>query len=453
MKNHIIFAIVFVLTFSSVFSQIVIEDRTKPIEQGRLFDSNKKFPLMGSQVSAFTVFDSLTILGIDRGRGWIQKSTDAGITWNTVYKNPPPPIENINGADLIRMIKLTKDKFIVVGGTGRIIRTTDIGNTWTVDSTGFTTPLQYIDNADSLNIVIGRLPDGSLLHSSDGGEEWNTLTFPDGMIPSNYGIIGLLYLEKNTIIVHYAFKEDRIQLRTSDLGKTWDKTDITTLRLQPGKLFKYNKDTLFAIQLVGINDNPNDPRTKDILLRSIDAGNSWHYLINGIYTPTAGVSEITMFSKNFGILLGDLGKAYSTIDGGESWLREQSPLQQTVETKKAGYAKPYFINRNLVYTRFVDTFLHVRLYDKPQLLSGTNGDYFEKEVSLSPNPVTDLVSLKSDILDGLITITNSMGEIVKNIKHEQYQTLIDTQDLISGVYNIQIRKNDKFQKGKFIIIR
>lgn len=453
MKIHIVSIIVFTLTYSTALCQIVIEDRTKPIKRARIFDSYKEFPLQDSQVGAFTVFDSLTILGVDGIRGWIQKSTDAGVTWNTVYKNPPPPIENINGADLLGMIKLTENKFIVVGGTGRIIRTTDIGNTWTVDSTGFTTPLQYIDNADSLNIVIGRLPDGSLLHSSDGGVEWNTLPFPDGMIPSNYGITGLLYLEKNNIIVHYGFKDERIQLRTKDFGKTWDKTDITTLRIQPGQLFKHNKDTLFANQLIGINADPNDAKSKDILIRSTDAGLSWHYLINGAYQTTWGIYQITMFSKDFGIILGAHGKAYSTTDGGETWLQELSPLQQTIETMKIGYAKPHFVNKRLIYTRYLNTFLHINLYDKPQILSSADNNVFEEQISLSPNPANNIVSVKSDILDGFITITNSMGKIVKNIKHEQYQTLIDTQDLLSGVYCIDIRKDDIYGKGKLIIIR
>lgn len=444
----------------NMFSQD-IEDRTRPISNGRLFESYEEFPIQNAQIGPFVVLDSLTLIGSDSGNGWLYRSTDAGKSWNLVYKNPAPLPENIYSSQIFDMIKLSDRQFIAVGGKGRIIRTADRGDTWNVDSTGYQTPLQYIDRLDQNHAVVGRLPDGSLLHTSNAGVKWDTLRMPQNSIPLSYGLTNLIYPKQNKIIANFGFKDQLIQLKTSDLGQNWEKTDISELKIQPGMLFTYNKDTLMAFCYSPVSQNPNDPKTYDVIIRSYDLGNTWHYVMKGGMEPYWGLSTLSNYTENFGITIatGGEGKVYVSTDEGTTWFRESSPFQKLVEERKVSYARPQVIKKNLLYTRFINSennsFVHVKLYESPIIVSNSDDQIEEdRAIKLLPNPASDFVLVQiQNTTKCEVIIINTLGEIVRRTSLLNREVPVSIMDLEQGVYTVIIQSNSKNFSKKLAIVR
>lgn len=78
--------------------------------------------------------------------------------------------------------------------------------------------------------------------------------------------------------------------------------------------------------------------------------------------------------------------------------------------------------------------------------TGIEEDYYNKQVSISPNPFLSETTLltNDDLRDGTITIYNSFGRQVKQIKNISGQKITLHQDnLSSGLYFLQLIQNNK----------
>lgn len=447
-----------ILLSQQAFSQIYIDDRTQTIRTGRMIKSYEEYPInVQTQIGSIVSFNAALLLGIDNLNGWVYRTSDAGQSWELVHKNPPPSLDDIYSAQINDQVVISDSVCVAIGGAGRIVRTTNRGLSWKIDSTGFKTPLQFVRHLDSLHLVVGRLPDGSLLHSSNAGASWDTLKIIAGFIPANYGIINLIYLSKNTILAQYNFKGKSIMIKTTDLGKSWMKRDVDSLFIEPKKLFKVSQDTLYAIQQISITDIPNDAKSKDVIIRSTDGGDNWHYLINGIYSPPFGLYNVSWHAdKQRGFAVGGHGKIYSTVNGGNDWVRELSPLQEIGEKQQAGYNPPLFVGKYLAYTKFLNKFIHLYLNGVPEIFTSVDdvSQDDDRDAMLFPNPATYSITLRKGTNPAQVQIRNGIGVLVKQFDFTGDETTYDIKDLPQGMYSVVMKSGGTAKyHGTFSILR
>ena len=111
-----------------------------------------------------------------------------------------------------------------------------------------------------------------------------------------------------------------------------------------------------------------------------------------------------------------------------------------------------FIPTNQVHVASIIDFVATNCY------STGISDGFEnkKELSLYPNPASDIVTLKIDNSNNTeltLNIYNLMGELVKSEMLKQNQQQINIGDLSSGVYMVTIKSKDFTENQKLIIQR
>jgi len=101
---------------------------------------------------------------IANGYGYILRSQNAGVSWDTVYqvlyKYPQS------------MCRLGEQSLIVTASDGLIIKSTDLGDSWTTVNT----PRQYhcrLSFIDSLNGLLS-FDDGHIYRTTNGGNSWNS---------------------------------------------------------------------------------------------------------------------------------------------------------------------------------------------------------------------------------------------------------------------------------------
>jgi hypothetical protein len=88
--------------------------------------------------------------------------------------------------------------------------------------------------------------------------------------------------------------------------------------------------------------------------------------------------------------------------------------------------------------------------------TGTEELYNENTVLLYPNPVTDLSIIESSdisLKDGVVEITNSIGENILNLPMTAGKTNINGSELKPGIYFFRVNsKNGRTAPKLFIVI-
>lgn len=175
---------------------------------------------------------------------------------------------------------LDAEHAVVVGYGGKILLTADGGFTWTQASSGTNKALYRVRFVDANNgWASGQ--QGLILHTTDGGKTWRPQKSG-----TNVYLFSLYFLDQNR---GWAIGDKSILTETSDGGTTW------TLR----KVSSAAQKQVSAAEAIA----SEDPVLYDV--HFVDAKSGW--------------------------VVGEFGKIFHTIDGGQSWTeQEQSLLGQEV---------------------------------------------------------------------------------------------------------------------------
>lgn len=168
--------------------------------------------------------------------------------------------------------------------------------------------------------------------SYDGGESWEHMGLTNQRIISRIVINPLNTSEvyAGTMGLPFDRNDDRGLYKSEDAGETWtqvhfvnDESGVIDLLINPEK-----PDTLFAAMWNRIRNNQESlvhgPDAK--VWRSVDAGDSWEILDNGLPQDTASRIGLAMSSSNpdhlFALYVGtdyQIEGLYQSMDAGDSW--------------------------------------------------------------------------------------------------------------------------------------
>ena len=75
----------------------------------------------------------------------------------------------------------------------------------------------------------------------------------------------------------------------------------------------------------------------------------------------------------------------------------------------------------------------------------------EAGLSVYPNPANSLMSVEADGLQK-VTICNVMGQVVKTLYSEEDGVVVNTTDLVSGIYTISVKTSQGVMTKRFTVI-
>jgi photosystem II stability/assembly factor-like uncharacterized protein len=250
------------------------------------------------------------------GYNRILKSTDAGMTWLTVYKNyiiKNAPI------DPQKISYPTKDFCIVTCDKNYFIKTSDGGNNWKtmkLDIPDYNFGIRKISLLNEKDGIMSTLR--TLIISHDGFETYDTIPLP---INANIANIYMLSPHSIFLLLNYNYGQltnDISFYKTSDEGKNW--TEVSQIKYQ----WFHNMDMKFTDSLFGyiVGDRLpafGDPE-QNVIFRTTNGGIYWNKVLDTIVPWKAwGLQTISVLDRKNAIALGQFGVIYWTHDGGESW--------------------------------------------------------------------------------------------------------------------------------------
>ncbi|MBK7670626.1 MAG: hypothetical protein IPJ24_04400 [bacterium] len=268
-------------------------------------------PLHGVAVGS----DGVILTTSDGGRHWISRDSDT-----------------TEGLSCVRFSD--RENGFIVGENGTLLRTRDGGRTWSRRVVATDSHLHWMRFANpELGLIVGE--HGLILRTVDGGLSWQQR--PSGTDKQLYA---MCFADERMAI---AVGEDGVCVRSDDGGWTWHSTP----RISDESLSMVSfvdSDTGFAVDVVGrimkstdggsnwtlcasgyaryladvqVQDRSTVYAVGDEILKSTDAGETWHRLIE---RPWVHLPNVVFANADLGIAVGDTGVVLRTDDGGRSWL-------------------------------------------------------------------------------------------------------------------------------------
>ncbi|MBU2492133.1 MAG: T9SS type A sorting domain-containing protein [Bacteroidetes bacterium] len=220
--------------------------------------------------------------------------------WNWQYPKP-------QGNTLRDVLTIDENTVIAVGDLGTVIKTTDGGENWKVlhHTGGISDDLYGVHFVDSLN---GWAVGGEhIISTVDGGENWSVLHED---LSSSLRCV-------------YFFNPDTgwvfgkgIIMKTLDRGKSWSKNII------------YDGDEKPIIREVQFLDAQigyivGSSFYGNTIYKTMDGGSRW-YQLNNIKPRIYGLTDLSFINADTGWVVSNFGEIIKTEDGGESWLYQEA---------------------------------------------------------------------------------------------------------------------------------
>jgi len=276
-------------------------------------------------------------------KGTILRTTDGGITWTDVSV---PTFYDLGSMSF--PASAGGRVGWITGGVGLVYRTTDFGRTWQLLETGITNHLMsiYFIN-DSLGWLAGS--NGSVFVTQDSGYTWqqqttnrwetiNSIRFLDeqrGMAVGDYGLVlvtadggatwqtlnnnlfqsYICFLKVDPHNVLWCGAKDGVLMRSTDWGKTWKITDLSTY----SDIYSMACSSPDTFWLAGAW----------LLRRSTDGGQTWEDMGDLGYTKE--FKQIRFHNSKEGWILTETGELFHTTDGGDNWLKKELGFNATWE--------------------------------------------------------------------------------------------------------------------------
>lgn len=161
----------------------------------------------------------------------IEKSTDGGVTWATVYT------QGVSGYAItaVAVDPFNSRQIFAGSSNGVVIKSDDSGASWrTLGNKTFSGPInEIIFHLNDAGVMIVATPASGLFKSSDRGMTWSDLLSPDTVkkFPGSLNAGTLLMGGRASLLMLYSSKYGI--MRSRDGGKTWEAVPLLT---KPGEV-------------------------------------------------------------------------------------------------------------------------------------------------------------------------------------------------------------------------
>lgn len=348
----------------------------------------------------------IEMIGANTGliSGWgglIWKTTDFGVTWDTMNIQGNAASRHYNGFSFADGATA-----VAVGGNRTndsirtIIRTTDAGANWSIVEDGIGTWLQDVDFASSsVGVAVG---DSSvILRTTDAGQNWSAVSSP---LTNNRQLMSVNFIDANIgFIAGGNATKDSIQtlLKTVDGGQTWS------------ILFDNLGPMLYDVYFHSAT-NGHAVGDWGHIIESMDTGNTWNPTnIDTSLNNLDGFRVVRFTDDKFGIAAGRAGKFLIYADS-------------TVAREELDY-----------------------------------GLTTNESISVFPVPANNDIYLATDFEQSRtlnIRIIDEMGRTVYSQRNQQFlsgkkELKISASDFTSGQYNLIAGDSEVFVHRKIIILK
>lgn len=272
--------------------------------------------------------------------------------------------------------------------------------------------------------------------STDQGTNWSSTS---GTIPDN-NVTRLKVAKSNSQIIYVI--SYNTMFKTTDGGNSW----INITGTLPS-----NYTSLSAIEI-----KPTDANTVWVTLsgyyggnkvyKTTDGGLTWTNISNGL--PNLPVNCITYSSAlNEPLFVGTDNGVYFMDTTMTSWVAYGTGLPFTEITSLAIFQPTGKLNAATLGRGIWEIDLFDYSTSSATLTRFTSGN-----IDVFPNPAKEKITiLSSSNTEGVITITDLLGKIVKEAKINSNQTVINTEDIQSGVYFIKVTLGNNSNTQKIVI--
>ena len=337
-------------------------------------------------------FDSLNIMAVEvmsnlpKSLNRVVKSTDGGITWDTVYK------DFIFKDSLIQALSIsypTKDYCVVGTYKNYILKTTDGGKNWShkrIDIKQYA-GLREINMYDDKHGVTYDYRNMVITH--DGFESYKVVPPP---MYGNYRHAVLLSPSEIYVVFWDILKPhgdtNHIIFRTKDEGENWEKVGVIVHQYFWSNTMKF-LDNDFGY-IVGGKQEAIGMLESNVIYRTKNGGNSWQKVLDTIVPWNAwGIQEVDILDRKTAIATSQFGVVYWTHDGGDSWQLDSSGVLR--EDKPATLYPCILGEHTALIADFRDRITRSSL--KPTDIK-EEGDYFKSTGNLIyPNPATEYITI------------------------------------------------------------
>jgi len=232
--------------------------------------------------------------------GIVMRTRDGGQTW---FQEKTGAATNLLALDMV-----DSSRGWVAGASGTVRRTTDGGATWVVQTSGTANQINGISSVDGTTAVLVGVS-GMIKRTTDSGATWTTAT----TVPTtaNFNAVQMAsplvgYAVANTSAAGSTFK-------TTDGGITWvAQPTAPAVNMQAVSFLDANRGWI-----VGINATA----------WTTDGGATWTRVTPPLNRTLYGVSFAD--SQN-GWAVGSAGSIFRSIDGGQSWVTQESGTQTRI---------------------------------------------------------------------------------------------------------------------------
>lgn len=241
--------------------------------------------------------------------GAIYKSTDLGITWKSLWKNPP----TLWDIDFSYISKSNTSFGYAVGNNSVLMRSTDRGNTWERDSIAASYPYSLLTVKAKENVIYAGGVNRTLVRSNDYGMTWKKISTPldsaqySGYVINNCDVFDSQRCIASASLPNY-YNIVTPLIYTNNAGKSWK-----NILLKRG--FMIEDIALPGPQYIVVAGSKWSIFTSrtGFIFHSTDAGITWDSTF--IETP---VNQLIMFNTQEGLAV-TYDKLYRTSDGGKTW--------------------------------------------------------------------------------------------------------------------------------------
>jgi photosystem II stability/assembly factor-like uncharacterized protein len=382
--------------------------------------------------------DSLNILALGNEFGAFKrifKSTDGGITWDSVYVElKDTTVKNSRIIEANDLSYPTKNYCIVVCDSGIFIKTTDGGKTWKQTETELIkSDFFHVSMFDNNHGIIHNFT--NIIISHDGFNTWKQVKLPSSpMYPFSIQMISP-YTIRFMAVQYENSPHNFIRFfESKDGGESWKEYFFPDIRFPVS--FKF-ADSLFGYVVGGIRTGLGDNRS-DKIYQTTDGGKRWKLVYDTLCFPSFGLTNLDILDRENAIFVGQFGKIYWTHDGGKSFIFDSnaivvSEIPATIYTAILGKHIALIADfRGRILRSSLATDVKENK-EKPQ------------SIGVTPNPATDYIDIMlSEAKEPFLSVKvyDVLGDIVLTHhpapSREGESVRLNVSGLAAGVYFVRV---------------